>query len=186
MILGLHDLGGPIGLSWLVQNMDRVDRLILFNTLVYPPFSFAVKLFTLATMVPGVKNWMSNPQGIKRAMRFGVYQKDRLTDEIIQQYQAPFESPDSRKVLLKTVQRLSMKGFQEIEDKLSSFKGPVQIIYGENDQILPKVKQTMEKVKKNLPQSNIVSIPNCGHFLQEEAAPKINEVLIQFLAGEAE
>ncbi|MEM9820413.1 MAG: alpha/beta fold hydrolase, partial [Bacteroidota bacterium] len=83
LTLGLHDLGGPIGLSWLVQNMDRVDRLILFNTLVYPPFSWAVKLFTLSTMLPGVKSWLSAPNGIRRAMRFGVYQKDRLTDEAI-------------------------------------------------------------------------------------------------------
>jgi len=37
--LGVHDLGGPIGLYWMVQNMEKVSRLILFNTLVYPKFS---------------------------------------------------------------------------------------------------------------------------------------------------
>jgi len=184
--IGLHDLGGPIGLSWTVQNMDRVEKLIFFNTLVYPQFSWAVKLFGLASMVPGVKNWLTSPNGIKRAIYFGVHQKEQLNEEIIEQYQAPFKSPNSRKVLLKTVQRLSKKGFLEIEAKLPSFKGPVQIIYGENDKILPDVKQTMERVKKDLPQSNLISIPNCGHFLQEEAAPKISEVLIQFLKREVE
>ena len=31
--LGLHDAGGPIGLYWAVQDLQRVNRLLLFNTL---------------------------------------------------------------------------------------------------------------------------------------------------------
>ena len=36
--LCLHDLGGPIGLNWTVNNIDKVKNLILLNTLVYPEF----------------------------------------------------------------------------------------------------------------------------------------------------
>ncbi|MEM9821898.1 MAG: alpha/beta hydrolase [Bacteroidota bacterium] len=124
---------------------------------------------------------LSAPNGIRRAMRFGVYQKDRLTDEAIRNYQAPFQSLDARKALLKTVQRLSGKGFEEIKQKLPSFAGPVQIIYGERDKILPQVKNTMAAVKKDLPQARQYSFPNCGHFLQEEEPEKIVELVATFM-----
>ena len=179
--LGIHDLGGPIGLNWTIHNMEKVNRLILFNTLVYPKLSWAVKLFGLATVVPGVKNWLSSPIGIKKAINFGVHQKHRLTNEIIQQYQAPFKDKNARKVLLKSVQRLSIKGFQEIERKLPSFKKPVQILYGERDNILPKVKKTMERVKRDLPQAQIRSFPDCGHFLQEESPKQLSDAILNFM-----
>lgn len=182
--LGVHDLGGPIGLYWMVNNMTRVKRLILFNTLVYPKFSWAVKLFALSTVVPVVKDWLTSPSGIKKTMYFGVHQKNNLTEDIIVNYQSPFADKQSRKVLLKSIQRLSLKGFAEIEEKLPLFKGPVQIIYGERDKILPKVGNTMKKVKEDLPQSKVNSLPNCGHFLQEDAPSQISEVVLAFMQQE--
>ena len=179
--LGVHDLGGPIGLYWMVQNMEKVKRLILFNTLIYSKFSWAVKLFGLATIIPGIRDWLTSQNGIKKAIQLGVYNKEKLTEDIIRNYQSPFLNKISRKVLLKSVQRLSMKGFKEIENKLHLFKGPIQIIYGENDKILPRVGHTMKKAKKNLPQSNIRSIPNCGHFLQEDFPKQISNTILEFM-----
>jgi len=179
--LGVHDLGGPIGLYWLIKNMDKVNRLILLNTLVYPNMSWAVKLFMMATMLPGIRNWISSPRGIRWSMHFGVNQKDKLTDEIIQNYQLPFGDSNSRKALLKSVQRLSIKGFEEISANLSSFKNPVQILYGEKDKILPKVGETMRKVKVDLPQATIISFPECGHFLQEEIPEELGMKIREFM-----
>ncbi len=34
--LVVHDLGGPAGLYWAVENPTRVDRIAILNTLVFP------------------------------------------------------------------------------------------------------------------------------------------------------
>ncbi len=179
--LGVHDLGGPLGLFWAVRNMERVDKLILLNTLVYPEFSWGVKLFGLATVTPLIRDWITSPAGIKWAIKFGVHQKEKLTAEVFQNYQEPFAEKHSRKILLKSIQRLSIKGYRQIAQKLPTFQGPVQIVFGEKDSILPKVKNTMERVKNDLPQAQIVSLPNCGHFIQEEEPERIGEILKAFL-----
>lgn len=179
--LGVHDLGGPIGLYWMINHIEKVERLILFNTVIYPEFSFMVKLFGLATVVPGIKTALISPWGIKRSMYFGVYQKHKLNEEIIRNYQAPFAGKKERLLLLKTVQRLSMQAFGEVSRALPQFKGPVLILYGEKDKILPDVAKTMARVKKSLPQAVVNSFPNTGHFLQEEIADELSVEIKAFL-----
>ena len=165
----------------MVQNMQRVDRLILFNTLVYPDFSWGVKLFVLATLLPGVKHWLSSPSGVKWAIQFGIHQKDKITDEAIKQYQAPFIDKNARKALLKSIHRLSPRGYQEIADKIVDYQGPVQLLYGQEDRILPKVATTMQRVKEDLPQAQLKAFPNCGHFLQEEIPQELSAVVLAFM-----
>src|SRR3954471_16433956 len=40
-----HDLRGPIGLHWAIGRRERLSRLALLNTLIYPDFSEAVVEF---------------------------------------------------------------------------------------------------------------------------------------------
>ena len=181
--LCVHDLGGPIGLLWAVRNQQRLQKLVLLNTLVYPKMSWAVKLFGLMTVLPIVKMWLGGPSGIRFSMRLGVEQKEKLTADVLKPYQEPFIEKRPRKALLKSVQRLSLKGFHEIAEKLPQLKVPVRIIFGENDRILPRVAHTMAQVKEDLPQAIITSLPNCGHFLQEDEPEKIAVLMRDFMRG---
>lgn len=179
--LAVHDLGGPLGLFWAVRHSEKVLRITLLNTLVYPEFSWAVKLFGLATFTPLVKQWLTSPKGLAGAMRFGVHNKKNLSPADIKQYQRPFQSKEARKVLLKTIQRLNPKYYHEIAEKLSQFDIPVQLIYGENDKILPHVAKTMARVKQDLPQASVHVLPDCGHFLQEDKPEEIARLMQDFL-----
>ncbi|NRB48598.1 MAG: alpha/beta fold hydrolase [Saprospiraceae bacterium] len=179
--LAVHDLGGPLGLFWAVKNPEKVMRITFLNTLVYPEFSWAVKLFGLSTLLPGVKTWLTSPRGLRAAMRLGIVNKDDLSKQDVEQYQRPFQSKESRKVLLKTVHRLSIKGYHEIAEKLPKFKIPIQIIYGKNDKILPDVAKTMARVKQDLPQAELIALDGCGHFLQEDKPQEIALLMATFL-----
>ena len=53
--LVVHDLGGPVGLYWACHNPERVQKLALLNTLVYPEPSWAVVAFVAACRTPGVR-----------------------------------------------------------------------------------------------------------------------------------
>lgn len=179
--LVVHDLGGPIGLLWAVRHPEQVKRLGLLNTLVYSNFSWGVILFSLAIRLPVLKHWLSSPSGIAFAMKIGVHNKARRTREMMKAYQEPFIEKDARKALVKTASNISIKAFKEIEEKLPQFTVPIRIIYGEKDWILPKVKRTMERVQQDLPHANLTSIPDCGHFLQEDKPELLGDLLSDFL-----
>ncbi len=183
--LAVHDLGGPIGLMWALRHQEKLIRLVLLDTLVYPEFSWAVKLFALMTRLPGVRGWLSSKAGIAWSMRLGVFNKANLSEQDLTAYQAPFSSGNDRKVLLKVATRLSMKGFADMAEMLPELKAPVLCIYGENDRILPEVAQTMARVKRDLPQAQLKALPNCGHFLQEDEPDKIADLMCSFLDSPA-
>ncbi len=182
--LVVHDLGGPVGLMWAVRHPEKVDRLTLLNTLVYPEFSWAVRLFLLATFVPGIKDWLVSTSGLVKAMQIGVKNQKNLTKEVLRNYYSPFQTAENRKVLLKTAQRLSPKGFQEIAEKLPQFKIPIRLIYGENDKILPDVANTMRRLKQDIPQAQLTALPQCGHFLQEDAPEQLSQLLLEFFTDQ--
>jgi haloalkane dehalogenase len=183
--LVVHDLGGPVGLYWACHNPERVQKLALLNTLVYPEPSWAVVAFVAACRTPGVRALLVSPWGLRAAMRVGVSDPRRLTEEAVRAVQEPFEAWDARYALLKAGYGLSRKGFVEIARRLPSLQMPVRIIYGERDRILPDVARTMERVARDLPQAEVTAIPDCGHFLQEERPDEIGRLLANFLGDPA-
>ncbi len=181
--LAVHDLGGPLGLYWAIQRPQRLARLALLNTLVYPRPSWAVLLFVLSLRLPGFRSVMTSPWGLGKAMQLGIADRSRVTAEMLAGVRAPFVSSEARTALVKTGCNLSPKGFQEIADQLSSLTVPVRLVYGERDRILPDVARTMARVKRDLPQADKFALPGCGHFLQEDQPDEVGRLLAEFFAG---
>lgn len=178
--LAVHDLGGPIGLYWASQHPERLTKLALLNTLVFARPSWAVVAFIASTRIPGIRSWLTSPAGIRFTMRHGVHDKSRLSDEAIRAYQEPFASKEARKVLRKAATGLHPGGLKQVERWLPSIDVPVRILYGERDRILPDVAKTMRKVAEQVPQAELSTLPDCGHFIQEERPDEIGEALARF------
>ncbi len=183
--LVVHDLGGPVGMMWAVKNPEKVSRLALLNTLVYPEMSWAVKVFLMMTFLPGIKRWLVSAAGLATAMRFGVVNKAAMTPAVLEPYQAPFATVAAQNALLKAAQGLHPKGFEEIARLLSRLTCPVRLIYGEKDRILPDIASTMVRLQRDLPQAALSALPDCGHFLQEDAPEELGRLLVRFFSAEA-
>jgi haloalkane dehalogenase len=180
--LAVHDLGGPIGLHWTVHRPERVTRLALLNTLVYPEFSEAVLEFVKACSTPELREQLTSPAGLEAAMKLGLANEANLTDEVLAAVREPFQTEEARRALADAGIGLEPEGFVEIARLLPSLRMPVRVIYGEQDRILPDVGETMTRVKQDLPQAEVTALP-CGHFLQEEAPDEVGALLAQFFAG---
>jgi haloalkane dehalogenase len=180
--LAVHDLGGPVGVHWAVHRPERVTKLALLNTLLYPDFSDAVMEFVKACSTPELREQLTSPAGLEAAMGLGLADEANLTADIAAAVREPFADDDSRRALAAAGIGLPIEGFAEIERLLPSLQMPVRIIYGERDRILPDVAQTMARVKNDVPQAEVTALPDCGHFLQEEAPDRIGEELARFFA----
>ncbi len=180
--LAVHDLGGPIGLHWALHRPKRATRLALLNTLVYPEFSDAVLEFVRACSTPGVREWLTSPEGLEAALRLGLADDSRVTPEALAGIRAPFATEESRLALARAGIGLEPEGFAEIARLLPGLRVPVRVVYGARDRILPDVAETMARVKRDLPQAEVTALPDCGHFLQEEAPERVGELIAEFFA----
>ncbi len=178
--LAVHDLGGPVGVYWACANMQRVERLAVLNTLIYPELSWAVKLFMLSLRLPFVKDWLTSPAGLRAGMRFGVAHPERLAEDTIPGTREPFQSPESRAALIKAGSGLNGKGFFVMSQKLKKFDIPVRVVYGTRDRILPDIAETARRLQADLPQTEVVALDDCGHFLQEDRPDEVGRLLAEF------
>ena len=179
--LAVHDLGGPVGLYWAIQNPGRVPKLIILNTLVYPETSWAVKLFLIAMKTPGLRDFLVSPKGLVGAMQFGVANKARLNREVLTPYTAPFQTLAARKALIKAGSGLGIRGLAKIARELPGYHTSIRLIYGEKDRILPDVAKTMARLKHDHPEAELTALPNCGHFLQEDDPNQVAKLIAEFL-----
>ena len=180
--LAVHDLGGPVGLHWALNRPGRLTKLALLNTLVYPEFSEAVKEFVRACATPGLREQITSPAGLESILRDGLADPAKLCPEVLAAMQEPFRTPEARRALADAGIGVSRKGFVQIPRRLPALRIPVRVVYGSRDRVLPDVAATMARVKADLPQADVTTLPDCGHFLQEDAPEEVGALLARFFA----
>ncbi|WP_020407942.1 alpha/beta fold hydrolase [Hahella ganghwensis] len=181
--LVVHDTGGPIGAYWAVHRTDRVRQLAMLNTLVFSDFSWAVMAFLFSCKLPGIRSLLASPWGLKTSLYLGMNHHEKVDEELIQQIQTPFTEKRARKALLKAGVGLTPAGFKDLEKLLAGLTMPVGIFYGAKDLILPDMPKTAERLIAMLPDVSVVSLPECGHFLQEDDPEQVSALLADFFEG---
>ena len=180
--LAVHDLGEPVGVHWALNRPGRLTKLALLNTLVYPEFSEAVKEFVRACATPGLREQITSPAGLESILRDGLADPAKLSPEVLAAVQEPFRTPETRRALADAGIGVSRKGFVQIARRLPALRIPVRVVYGSRDRVLPDVADTMARVKADLPQADVTTLPDCGHFLQEDAPEEVGALLARFFA----
>ena len=140
-----------------------------------------VTAFLLALRTPGLRDFLVSPKGLVATMKLGVVHKERMNRETLTPYTAPFETKPARKALIKAGSGLGIGGLAEIAKKLPSLGIPLRLIYGEKDRVLPDVAKTMKRIQTLRPDAELSALPNCGHFLQEDAPERVAELIAEFL-----
>lgn len=183
--LAVHDIGGPIGIHWALTRPGRVRKLALLNTLVYPEFSDDVLDFVRRLATPELREQLTSPEGLEELVRDGVERPSVLSSELLAAMLAPFREPPAREALALAAIGLSSRGFKEMASRLPELRIPVRILYGERDRLLPDVAQTMARVQRDLPHAVTTALPDCGHFLQEDAPDRVGALLSEFFQSDA-
>jgi pimeloyl-ACP methyl ester carboxylesterase len=178
--LVVHDMGGPIGLSWASQNPERVERLALLNTLVYPELSFAARAFLLACRIPVLRSALTSRQGLKGALYVGVTDPGRLRGDAVAGLCEPFTTPAAREALRRTGADLDPRELAAVARWLPTLRAPVRVVYGTRDRILPDIRDTVRRLQRDVPSAEITALEDCGHFLQEERPEELGELLAAF------
>ncbi|WP_245607080.1 alpha/beta fold hydrolase [Pseudonocardia spinosispora] len=181
--LGVHDIGGPIALHWALNRLDRLTGLALLNTLVYPEFSEEAIDFVRTLLSPDRRAQLTGPEGLAEILRAGVADGPMLSDEVIAAVRAPFVTEQAQRALAAAGSGLSVSGFEDIARLLPEVAVPVRVVYGVRDRLLPDIEDTVAKLRVDLPHAEITSLPDNGHFIQEESPAQVAALLTTFFTA---
>lgn len=186
-VIAGHSMGGQIAMVMALKYPETVSKLILVSPAGFETFTDGQKdWFRSAMTVKGVKN--TTTQQIRANLISNFYNMPddaefMITDRIAMRGAKEFDN------YCYTVVR-SVNGMvdQPVYDFLPNIKQETLIMFGENDNLIPNpylnagFTSDVAKIgKERIPNSKLIMVQSCGHFLQFEKPDEFNNAVLDFL-----
>lgn len=182
--LGVHDFGGPIGLSYAIERPERVSRLILLNTWMWsladvPAARTARSLARSALGRLLYRRLNVSPRVLMKAV---MGDRRKLTPAIHRHYVKAFPGPRER--VAPWVLAGELAGSSEWYDSLwrrrEALVGkPALLLWGMKDPTFTP--DYLRRWLGVLESPTVVELPEAGHFVQEEEGERLVPVIEGFL-----
>jgi haloalkane dehalogenase len=184
--LVVHDVGGPIGLSYALEHPERIVRLLILNTFCWPlqgPFEFAPGPIAALLRGPIGRLLITQFNTELRLLIPQVYgDRAKLTPAIYRQYLAPLAAPADRHGLFAFAEQVfsGADWCAGLWARRAALAGiPAAIAWGMRDPLFGP--QFLDRWREALPQAAITPLAGAGHFVQEEEPAAVTQVLRQLL-----
>jgi len=174
-----HDLGGGMGQIFAVRHPDMLHDLTMINTVAH---DFWPVQPIIAMRTPIIRQFMMAAVDIgafKLIVKRGLYHKDHLTPDLMELFMKPMRTPDGRKAFLHFARCLDNRNLTEIEADLQKLAMPVLIIRGDADVYLTAA--IAERLRREIPSSELARIATGGHFIQEDEPEQIAHLITEFI-----
>lgn len=186
--LVVHDFGGPIGLSHVIQRPECVARLVVLNTWMWALDGDAriARGARLASSVVGRLMYLRLNASPRWLIPAAFADRARLAHAVHRHYIAPFATPASRLPLWELAG--SLLGESAWYDSLWQARAPLMekpalLLWGVDDPTFGR--PYLARWRTTLPTAAVVELPGVGHFVQEEAPRDVAAHVLAFLAQTA-
>ena len=186
--LVVHDFGGPIGLPLCIDRPERVRRLVLLNTWLWPldDDPDLRRKGRLAGSALGRLLYRRCNASLRLLMPHAYGDRRKLTPAIHRQYLAPFPTPDDRERVLWTLARAllgSTAYYADLWRRRERLRGrPALVVWGMKDPAFPP--HHLERWEQLFgTEARVVRLPTAGHWPHEEAPEAVRQALAAFLEG---
>jgi haloalkane dehalogenase len=177
----VQDWGGPIGLRWVVENADRVARLVVLNT----------GLFT-GRVSKGFMAWRDFAERTPDLPIGFIIQgatTTELPDDVVAAYEAPWPTPESKAgaaqfplLVPLSAEDPGAAEMVAVKDALAGWDKPALVAFSDTDPVFP-YPRAGEQFTALLPTAGEqVRIEGAAHFLQEDRGAQIADVMLEAFA----
>jgi pimeloyl-ACP methyl ester carboxylesterase len=184
----VHDWGGMIGFGWATRFRPDIRKTVVLNTAAFPMptnkrFPFPLWLAGRTPIGSLLVRGFNAFSGL--ASRIGF--KKPVDKEVQKAYTGPYNSWANRIATLRFVQDIPLKpsdkGYQILVDTELGLKHfankPGLIAWGELDFVFDH--HFRAKWQHHLPAARLISYPDCGHYILEDAGDALVTEISAFL-----
>jgi pimeloyl-ACP methyl ester carboxylesterase len=179
-----HSMGGGVALYLYYLSKqngenDLFKKLILISPSAYPKelkLLYRLSLNRIAVNFPYI---LPPKFRFRFALKYLFYDKNKVTDELINRYYWFMIGDDARYVHEKVLLQLISPDYEKIISSYSEIDIPVLIIWGKEDPML-KV-ELAKKLNREIKNSTLKIIQHCGHVPIEETPEEVMRHVRNFL-----
>ncbi|MEI7751216.1 MAG: alpha/beta hydrolase [Candidatus Omnitrophota bacterium] len=181
-ILVGHSLGGLVSLlTLLMDNLHKpASGLILVNSVAYflhvPDFIQALRTPLANVLALGLP---TQRVLVRQVLGEIFYDPKKITEELISVYTGNLSSPEAQKSLAASAAQFVSKDLKSVSGKFNQIRIPALILSGADDRVIAI--EESYALKRDLPQSELKTIPMCGHSPQEECPEETAALVSEFL-----
>lgn len=183
--LVMHDLGGPIGMTYAIEHPERIKRMVLMNTWIgsLENDPAAQKISKMASGPLGKFLYMNTCAGPK-SIRPMFGNREKYTDEIHSAYFGPFANKEDRISTLEAAKHLtdSTAWYSDIWLNRKVLAGkPMLMIWGLKDPTFGE--KALNRIWHEFPLADVTTFPDAGHLPIEERPRETVEAIRAFMTA---
>lgn len=173
-----HDTGGAVGLILAIEHRERVNRLVLCNSVCYDRFDDDMLDFGHPL------RWKSRPvadliEALEESLATGLSNRNRLTPEFREGIIAPWAGEEGKLSLLRNASALNANQTMALVDRHGSICAPTMILWAMDD---PWQKpEDGERLAREIPGAVFRRIDGASHWVQQDAPEEFTTALLEFL-----
>lgn len=182
-----HDYGGPIALAYALHHPEKVQRLVILNTFLHtdlPPWPLSWRIAQTWPLGEAIM-WLAGGSIVRSSLEAGVADKSRITDDIYHRYYMPEGTPDKLNAsMLGTLRADYEEDVAFIESNPHTINKPTLVLWGEKDAFFPI--RLGEWIHRDIAGSQMVKIPDAGHFVPEDRPHEAARIIGEFLESSSD
>ena len=178
--------GGLISGLLALEHPEMVEKMALVGS---GGFGRRMSWLLRAVSVPVLGDTVYQPR-VNEKMRITkrlFYRPPEILDELLPEMNRMRQLPGARTAVIRGIcSSVTLRGVRKagyILDRLKSSDVPLMTVWGADDRIIPV--RHAEDVRRELPDSIVEVIPECGQWPQTENPSVFSPMLIDFLGGAA-
>ncbi len=175
-----HETGGAVALILAIEHRERVDRLVICNSVCYDRFDDDMLDFGHPL------RWKHRPvadlvQALEETLAAGLSDDNRLTPEFRQGIIAPWASEEGKLSLLRNASALNANQSMALVDRHGEISAPTMILWGMDG---PWQKsEDGRQLAREIPGAVFKPIDGASHWLQQDAPDEFTTALLEFFEG---
>lgn len=186
-----HDWGAGVTLGIIVSRPELIRRAVNLN-MGYRRFVKTAPLhfyFFNLPLLPEILFKVANDAWVRLLFRWWAARRDAFPEEVLRFYAAAHRKPGAREASIAyyrslkpfRLRRRRRPGGPASAPRMTKVPVPYRVIWGEADRVSPM--QNAKWMMEDLEGVDLVTIPDVGHFPQEEAPEETSRLILEFLLG---
>lgn len=175
-----HSYGGGVALSLALMDQENINKMVLIDPAAYNQYiPTLIRRIQIPVIGPAAFYLFPSSYEVKESYRYAFYDKQKIEKDTIETMTKNLNKKNAKYVYIYAIDDLIPEDIDEVSKRYKYIKIPTLIIWGEKDVVIPKSKGY--RLKKDLQNSKLKIIKNCGHIPHEEKPEIVLKYLLNFL-----